>query len=244
MTFCHQNIQIFSDLTFFFKFVVLRFRIRSQAFVFKMKNLIQNQRPGETIQAFLSKTSDVLTSIRGGTSDFHKMRTILALTYYEILIEICTFSQGLLPDVDPLTIPEFHKHMVRSPPPVNWPRSPVFRFENSSQVIITRQQYNIRPSSSPRTTSPLTSCFPLITNGNGIVYVPARKNIPQKCTLIANVQARLRFRAPPWATEPFCGFFNELVCESYRQSTSSWVMPSRVEPVCLQYNYRCQLTDL
>ncbi|XP_065219582.1 uncharacterized protein LOC135845052 [Planococcus citri] len=41
--------------------------------------------------------------------------------------------QVLLPDVDPLTIPEFHKHMVRSPPPVNWPRSPVFRFENSSQ---------------------------------------------------------------------------------------------------------------
>lgn len=42
-------------------------------------------------------------------------------------------SQVLLSDVDPLTIPEFHKHMVRSPPPVNWPRSPVFRFENSSQ---------------------------------------------------------------------------------------------------------------
>ncbi|XKL60037.1 hypothetical protein PGB90_001053 [Kerria lacca] len=42
-------------------------------------------------------------------------------------------SQVIFPDADPLTIPEFHKHMVRSPPPVNWPRSPVFRFENSSQ---------------------------------------------------------------------------------------------------------------
>lgn len=53
------------------------------------------------------------------------------VTYRNLL-----FSQVLLPDVDPLTIPEFHKHMVRSPPPVNWPRSPVFRFENSSQVSI------------------------------------------------------------------------------------------------------------
>nr|CAD7405866.1 unnamed protein product [Timema poppensis] len=34
-------------------------------------------------------------------------------------------------DVDPLTLPEIHEHMIRSPPPTTWPKSPnfkVFRF--------------------------------------------------------------------------------------------------------------------
>ncbi|XP_063221707.1 uncharacterized protein LOC134530631 [Bacillus rossius redtenbacheri] len=34
-------------------------------------------------------------------------------------------------EVDPLTLPEIHEHMIRSPPPVTWPKSPsykVFRF--------------------------------------------------------------------------------------------------------------------
>ncbi|KAK7863547.1 hypothetical protein R5R35_011173 [Gryllus longicercus] len=48
-------------------------------------------------------------------------------------------------DVDPLTLPEIHEHMIRSPPPVTWPKSPnfkVFRFplqssdEESSQESI------------------------------------------------------------------------------------------------------------
>lgn len=30
-------------------------------------------------------------------------------------------------DVDPLTLPEIHEHMIRSPPPTTWPRSPNFR---------------------------------------------------------------------------------------------------------------------
>jgi hypothetical protein len=46
-------------------------------------------------------------------------------------------------DVDPLTLPEIHEHMIRSPPPTTWPKSPnfkVFRFpmqssdDDSSQV--------------------------------------------------------------------------------------------------------------
>ncbi|CAG9765294.1 unnamed protein product [Ceutorhynchus assimilis] len=30
-------------------------------------------------------------------------------------------------DVDPLSLPEMHEHMIRSPPPTHWPRSPNFR---------------------------------------------------------------------------------------------------------------------
>ncbi|CAH1399035.1 unnamed protein product [Nezara viridula] len=36
-------------------------------------------------------------------------------------------------DTDPLSLPEVHEHMIRSPPPVSWPRSPnfkMFRFPN------------------------------------------------------------------------------------------------------------------
>ncbi|XP_068911097.1 uncharacterized protein [Tenebrio molitor] len=31
-------------------------------------------------------------------------------------------------DVDPLTLPEMHEHMIRSPPPTTWPKSPNFKF--------------------------------------------------------------------------------------------------------------------
>ena len=44
-------------------------------------------------------------------------------------------------DPDPFTLPEIHEHMIRSPPPTSWPRSPnykAFRFpgsdDDSSQV--------------------------------------------------------------------------------------------------------------
>lgn len=30
-------------------------------------------------------------------------------------------------DVDPLTLPEMHEHMIRSPPPTTWPKSPNFK---------------------------------------------------------------------------------------------------------------------
>ncbi|PSN48801.1 hypothetical protein C0J52_07020 [Blattella germanica] len=30
-------------------------------------------------------------------------------------------------DVDPLTLPEIHEHMIRSPPPTTWPKSPNFK---------------------------------------------------------------------------------------------------------------------
>ncbi|XP_068085927.1 uncharacterized protein [Anabrus simplex] len=45
-------------------------------------------------------------------------------------------SQEFDLEVDPLTLPEIHEHMIRSPPPVTWPKSPnfkVFRFQSSDE---------------------------------------------------------------------------------------------------------------
>jgi hypothetical protein len=62
------------------------------------------------------------------------------------LFDVCFFYIQEFPtdlDVDPLTLPEIHEHMIRSPPPTTWPKSPnfkVFRFpmqssdDDSSQV--------------------------------------------------------------------------------------------------------------
>ncbi|XP_073996364.1 uncharacterized protein isoform X1 [Rhodnius prolixus] len=39
-------------------------------------------------------------------------------------------------ETDPLSLPEVHQHMIRSPPPTSWPRSPnfkMFRFPNESE---------------------------------------------------------------------------------------------------------------
>lgn len=36
-------------------------------------------------------------------------------------------------DSDPFTLPEVHEHMIRSPPPTHWPRSPRFSLFNFSQ---------------------------------------------------------------------------------------------------------------
>lgn len=41
-------------------------------------------------------------------------------------------------DIDPFSIPELHKHMIRSPPPVHWPKSPnfrVFQFPTGEETI-------------------------------------------------------------------------------------------------------------
>lgn len=41
-------------------------------------------------------------------------------------------------DVDPFTLPEMHEHMIRSPPPTNWPSSPnykVFHFPNGEETL-------------------------------------------------------------------------------------------------------------
>ncbi|XP_019864684.1 uncharacterized protein LOC109593981 [Aethina tumida] len=42
-------------------------------------------------------------------------------------------------DVDPLSLPEMHEHMIRSPPPTNWPKSPnykVFQFPNGDDETL------------------------------------------------------------------------------------------------------------
>jgi hypothetical protein len=57
-------------------------------------------------------------------------------------------------ELDPLSLPEIHEHMIRSPPPINWPRSPnsrVFRFpgsdydDDSSQESLVGRTANHRP---------------------------------------------------------------------------------------------------
>ncbi|CAH0392395.1 unnamed protein product [Bemisia tabaci] len=45
-------------------------------------------------------------------------------------------------DVDPLTLPDIHQHMVRSPPPVSWPRSPIFRFDSSQAKFTIHKSGN------------------------------------------------------------------------------------------------------
>ncbi|XP_017784530.1 PREDICTED: uncharacterized protein LOC108568115 isoform X2 [Nicrophorus vespilloides] len=47
-------------------------------------------------------------------------------------------------DIDPLTLPGIHEHMIRSPPPTNWPKSPnhrIFQFpeDETLQVEVTNK---------------------------------------------------------------------------------------------------------
>lgn len=42
-------------------------------------------------------------------------------------------------DVDPLSLPEMHEYMIRSPPPTNWPKSPsfkMFQFPNGEEETL------------------------------------------------------------------------------------------------------------
>ncbi|XP_075222714.1 uncharacterized protein LOC142325179 [Lycorma delicatula] len=61
---------------------------------------------------------------------------------------------------DPLTLPEVHEHMIRSPPPTSWPRSPnfkLFRFPDSDHVISQENLNRKSPSQmvmSPRHDTP------------------------------------------------------------------------------------------
>lgn len=45
---------------------------------------------------------------------------------------------SMVADVDPLTLPEMHEHMIRSPPPTTWPRSPnhrIFEFPCDDEML-------------------------------------------------------------------------------------------------------------
>lgn len=49
-------------------------------------------------------------------------------------------------DVDPLTLPEMHEHMIRSPPPTTWPKSPnfkIFQFPNGEEETL-QIEVNVR----------------------------------------------------------------------------------------------------
>ncbi|XP_069705050.1 uncharacterized protein [Periplaneta americana] len=50
-------------------------------------------------------------------------------------------------DVDPLTLPEIHEHMIRSPPPTTWPKSPNFkeslhRYEKKSPLKVVSPRHS------------------------------------------------------------------------------------------------------
>lgn len=50
-------------------------------------------------------------------------------------------------DVDPLTLPEMHEHMIRSPPPNIWATSPnfrVFQFPNEEQTLRIELDVSLR----------------------------------------------------------------------------------------------------
>lgn len=41
-------------------------------------------------------------------------------------------------EVDPMSLPEMHEHMIRSPPPTNWPKSPnhrIFQFPSDGDTL-------------------------------------------------------------------------------------------------------------
>lgn len=74
-------------------------------------------------------------------------------------------------EMDPLSLPEMHEHMIRSPPPTNWPKSPNFRAfqfpndeEESLQVEIsklskndTKSKHSTWDGATTNDTSPLRS---------------------------------------------------------------------------------------
>ncbi|EAT34341.1 AAEL013403-PA [Aedes aegypti] len=52
-----------------------------------------------------------------------------------ILILMSQDFQDSHTEADPLSLPQVHEHMIRSPPPAFWPRSPrnsVFNFSNNA----------------------------------------------------------------------------------------------------------------
>lgn len=54
-----------------------------------------------------------------------------------ILILMTQDLQDASSETDPMSLPQVHEHMVRSPPPAFWPRSPhssVFNFFNNADI--------------------------------------------------------------------------------------------------------------
>lgn len=61
------------------------------------------------------------------------------------IITICFQEFPSELDVDPLTLPEIHEHMIRSPPPITWPKSPnfkIFRFPMQNNEMDSSQVGN------------------------------------------------------------------------------------------------------
>ncbi|KAG5875787.1 hypothetical protein JTB14_023535 [Gonioctena quinquepunctata] len=87
-------------------------------------------------------------------------------------------------DVDPLSLPEVHKHMIRSPPPTHWPRSPNFKafmFDHNEDETISIEAKELSKSTELKPKNPSWDCnrslsTEIVTNltstKNVSLYVP------------------------------------------------------------------------
>ncbi|KAG8224566.1 hypothetical protein J437_LFUL002170 [Ladona fulva] len=121
-----------------------------------------------------------------------------------------TRSMGGLDDEDPLTLPEIHEHLIRSPPPTSWPKSPnfkVFRFpsptQNEEDFSPDRtfggrspsRQLSPRHSKSPPTDKEvLNSATFLEPTSNVLHQAPSASSV---CTRLNAVSARLNITPRP-----------------------------------------------
>ncbi|XP_066253919.1 uncharacterized protein [Euwallacea similis] len=78
-----------------------------------MENLRASRQDNPFVQAIIASRESLLESSLDEESDN------ATLMSKELPLDL---------DVDPLSLPEVHEHMIRSPPPTCWPRSPNFRF--------------------------------------------------------------------------------------------------------------------
>ncbi|XP_014205520.1 uncharacterized protein LOC106637305 isoform X2 [Copidosoma floridanum] len=74
-------------------------------------------------------------------------------------------------DLDPLTLTQVHKHLVRSPPPASWSHSPVFHFPH--------QQHPQQPQHSPGSKSDSGAHYRTISPKPGLLHRPTQDDQPK-----------------------------------------------------------------
>lgn len=100
---------------------------------------------------------------------------------------------------DPFSLPEVHQHMIRSPPPTSWPRSPnfkMFRFpvdsdQDSSQESLKRKSPS-RVAVSPRSDQPLDSAQEDVVPRPVSCALSPRLNLPLRPHQRSNSDAKDR----------------------------------------------------
>ncbi|KAJ8962277.1 hypothetical protein NQ318_018256 [Aromia moschata] len=91
-----------------------------------MENLRASRQDNPFIQQIIASRESIIDSL-----DMEEESDHANLMSKELSLDI---------DVDPLSLPEMHEHMIRSPPPTNWPKSPnykVFQFPQGEDETIS-----------------------------------------------------------------------------------------------------------